>query len=200
MTTPSKPRTILFTGHQVDAPGRREPRFPAGKEPLARAAIRDAVQQQLTRYGSAVGVAGAASGGDILFHEVCAELGVPTKLYLALPPDLYVAESVAPAGGDWVRRFRELESRFPSAPVLAPTKEPPGGLRHRDDYSIWQRTNLWMLNEALADGARNLTLIALWNRQAGDGPGGTADMIAQAASRGAETNVIDTNVIFDLPA
>jgi predicted DNA-binding transcriptional regulator AlpA len=47
-------------------------------------------------------VAGGASGGDILFHEVCGELGVPTRLYLALPPESYVTESVAP------RRFSML--------------------------------------------------------------------------------------------
>ncbi len=198
--TTAKPRTILFTGHQVDAPGRKTPRFPADKEPLARDAIRSALQQQLARYGSAIGIAGAASGGDIVFHEVCAELAIPTRLYLALPPDVYVTESVAPAGRDWIRRFWELESRFQSAPVLARSKELPGWLRHKSDYSIWQRNNLWMLNEALADGARNVTLLALWNGQAGDGPGGTADMINVAQSRGAEAKVLDTNALFGLAA
>jgi hypothetical protein len=62
-------RTILFTGHQVDAPGRKEPRFPADKEPIARAAIREAVEREPARHGKAIGIAGAASGGDILFHE-----------------------------------------------------------------------------------------------------------------------------------
>jgi hypothetical protein len=198
--TPVKPRTILFTGHQVDAAGRKEPRFPPDKEPLARAAIRDVLERQLTRFGSAIGIAGAASGGDILFHEVCAELGIPAKLYLALPPDMYVTESVAPAGPDWVRRFWQLESLFPSAPILARTKELPGWLGRRTDYSIWQRNNLWMLNEALAGGARNITVIALWNGRTGDGPGGTAHMIELATSRGAEVRVLDSNAIFGLSA
>ena len=195
---PAKPRTILFTGHRVDAPTRKAPRFPPDKEPLARAAIRSAVEKELVRYGAAVGIGGAASGGDILFHEICAELGIPTKLYLALPPDAYVTESVAPAGPDWVRRFWALESRFRSAPVLARTKELPGWLRHRPNYSIWQRNNLWMLNEALTGGARNMTLIALWNGRKGDGPGGTADLISVAEARGAETRVMDSNAIFAL--
>ena len=47
-----------------------------------------------------------------------------------------------------------------------------------------------MLNEALAAGARNVTvLLALWNGKQGDGPGGTADMISIARGRGAETTV-----------
>ena len=195
---PVLPRTILFTGHQVDAPGRKEPRFPADKEPLARAAIRQAVERQIELYGRAVGISGAASGGDILFHEVCAELGIPTRLFLALPPESYVTESVAPAGHEWVPRFYAIQSRFPSAPILARTKDLPGWLRHRADYSIWQRNNLWMLNEALTNGSRNLSLIALWNGKKGDGPGGTADMIAIAQQRGAETRVLDSNAIFGL--
>lgn len=196
----TRPRTILFTGHQVDAPGRTTPRFPQAKEPLARAAIREAVERELARSGSAVGIAGGASGGDLLFHEVCAELGVPTRLYLALPPDAYVVASVAPAGPDWVRRFYALQARLPAAPVLARSPDLPGWLRHRRSYSIWQRNNLWTLNEALADGARNVTLIALWNRQQGDGPGGTADMIHTADRRGAEIQILDANAIFSLPA
>ena len=56
-----------------------------------------------------------------------------------------------------------------------------------------------MLNEALTGGSRNVTLIALWNGKQGDGPGGTADMIAIAQQRGAETNVLNSNTIFGLP-
>jgi hypothetical protein len=193
---PARPRTILFTGHQIDAPGRTEPRFPAGMEATARAAIRAAVQREQTGGGGAVGLAGGASGGDILFHEVCAELGVPTRLYLALPPETYIAESVAPAGPNWIRRFWDIHASHPSTPILARSKKLPGWLRHRRDYSIWQRNNLWTLNEALADGARHVTVLALWNGKQGDGPGGTADMIRIAQERGAQTRVLDTNALF----
>src|SRR5262249_13879263 len=158
---------------QVDAPGRKEPRFPPHREPVARDAIRAAVAREAARAPSAVGLAGGASGGDILFHEVCAELGIPARLYLALPPDASVRGSAAPAGPEWVPRFYALASRQPAAPILARSKELPGWLRHRRDYSIWQRNNLWTLNEALVAGAQHVTLIALWNGKAGDGPGGT---------------------------
>ena len=53
-----------------------------------------------------------------------------------------------------------------------------------------------MLNEALAAGARNVTVLALWNGKQGDGPGGTADMIEIARARGAEIRVLDTNAVF----
>jgi tetratricopeptide (TPR) repeat protein len=194
----ASPRTILFTGHQVDPPERREPRFPPDRELVARAAIREAVSREAAGPGGAVGMAGAASGGDILFHEVCMELGVPSSLYLALPAVQYLEESVAPAGGDWIRRFWAIRDRFPQAPVLGLDSDMPGWLQHPGAYSIWQRNNLWMLNEALAAGARNVTVLALWNGKQGDGPGGTTDMIDIAKARGAEIRVLDSNALFGL--
>jgi hypothetical protein len=50
----------------------------------------------------------------------------------------------------------------------------------------------------LAYGAKNVTLIALWNGKTGDGPGGTKDMVEQARARGAKVIVLDTNALFGL--
>jgi len=46
------------------------------------------------------GIAGGACGSDILFHEVCESLGIPTQLFLALPKDKFHVESVDRAGRD----------------------------------------------------------------------------------------------------
>ena len=195
-TKPAKTRVMLFTGHRIDDAGRTIPRFPAAKEGVAREAIKQAVSREKERSASLLGMAGAASGGDILFHEVCAELGIPTRLYLTLPPGAYVAASVASAGPDWVRRFFDLYSLHPSAPVLSDTQTPPGWLSKKPAYTIWQRNNLWLLYEALAPGPENVTVIALWNGATGDGPGGTEHMIGIARERGARVEILDTKRIF----
>jgi hypothetical protein len=195
-------RVLLFTGHRIDAPGRETPRFPRTPEAeaKARAMIREAVEAELAdargRAGEAAaapvkGLAGAASGGDVLFHEVCRDLGIPTEVYLALPRDRYVEKSVADSGPEWVRRFDRLHEELPVR-VLGDETELPRWLRgaaKAADYSVWQRSNLWMLETALeaAPDAGRLTLIALWDGQAGDGPGGTAHMIESARARGART-------------
>jgi tetratricopeptide (TPR) repeat protein len=190
------PRVLLFTGHMIDAPKREKPRFPPDKEDVARQAIRKAIETERERPGGvAFGIAGGASGGDVLFHEICAELGIPTRLFLALPKDPYIEESVAPAEGNWVERFDRLTEKLPMR-VLAESKDLPPWLAEKPDYNIWQRNNLWMLHNALAEGGENVTLIALWNGQEGDGPGGTGDLVQRVKKRQARAVILDTKKLF----
>lgn len=207
-------RVLIFTGHMLDAPGREQPRFPNKKEcvDLARQKIKEAVEAEMAAGdGVAFGIAGGASGGDILFHEVCTELGVPTQLYLALQSPLYINASVRKAGGDWVERFRQLNTRLDAegkVRVLSELNEEPADeaehlpawLRLKPEYNIWQRNNLWMLHNALAAGGDDcVTLIALWDKEpTGDGPGGTSDLVEKAERRGAKTVILDTKALFGL--
>jgi hypothetical protein len=178
-------RVLLFTGHMVDAPGRSEPRFPptAAAEAEARQMILEAIRREHQQEEHAVtGIAGGACGGDILFHETCEALRIPTQLLLALPPDQFIAASVQHGGSDWVERFMRLSERLPTR-VLAETSELPSWIA-AEDYTLWQRNNLWTLFNALSLDAPRLTLIALWDRGNADGPGGTADLVEQVRSRG----------------
>ncbi len=199
-TPKEKPeRVLLFTGHMIDAPDRKKPRFPAAKEPVARDKIKEKVGAELKLAGGlACGIAGGSNGGDILFHEVCQELGIRTELYLALPEEKYIATSVQAAGPEWVERFNRLCEHLPKR-VLAESRELPRWLREKPDYGIWQRNNLWTLHNAVAQaGGKNVTLIALWDGEEGDGPGGTKDMVEKARERGAKTIIFDTKQLFGL--
>jgi hypothetical protein len=185
-------RVVLFTGHMMDAPDRPKDkaRFPptAEAEAKARAMIEQAVRDEMaTGGGVSLGIAGGACGSDILFHEVCESLAISTSLLLALPVDMFQVESVNRGGPKWVERYRRLVERV-TPRVLADSKELPRWLADKPGYDVWQRNNLWMMFNALAEGARNLTLIALYNRERDpDGPGGTAHLVAEAAKRGFKT-------------
>ena len=128
-----------------------------------------------------MGVAGGASGGDLLFHEVCAELGVPTRLRLALPAEEFVQHSVAPAGKDWVLRFEKLLEQLGPGGVRVMAEA--DGLLDGATENIWQRANLWMIEEALRLAPRRV-LLALWDGRGGDGPGGTEHLLREAARFG----------------
>lgn len=179
-------RVILFTGHRIDSPTRQTPRFPPSMEPFARQAIRAAVaRQQQSTSGPVLGIAGGASGGDILFLEVCEELEIPTEMLLALPAEQFAEASVSSDGESWLRRFAHQLALHPNPPVLSESSEMPSWLSFEQNYSIWQRNNLWLLSQAFSHGAP-LTLIALWDGQTGDGPGGTEHMVTLAKEHGAE--------------
>ena len=182
---------ILFTGHMIDKPGRKEPRFPSEKEAAVREKIREKVLEEKNKInGPVTGIAGSACGGDILFHEVCDELGIKTQLLLALPADKFKTESVAFAGTAWIERFDSLYHKLPHQ-TLCDTKELPVWLQKKNDYTIWERNNLWELHSALVNGGMKMSLIALWDGQGGDGAGGTEHMVKQANERGGKVMVID---------
>ncbi len=193
---PNPPHVLLFTGHRVDDPDRATPRFPPDKVDIARQEIRAAIDSAVAHHGNhVIGISGAASGGDILFHEECQARGIATTVYLALPEEEYATRSVSSAGPEWTRRFYDLVKKTPVR-VLQSSEDLPRWLAHRTDYSVWQRNNLWMLHNALANGSRRVTLIALWNGKEGDGPGGTADMVDQIQRRGGEVVRIGLGTVF----
>lgn len=183
---------LLFTGHMIDKPGRAEERFPESKEEAVRLKIKEQIEKVNMSGEKILAIAGGASGGDIIFHELCQDLGIQSALYLVIPREQFLVESVEFAGTEWVDRFDSLYKKLP-VHILAQTKELPRWLQKKKDYTIWERNNLWELNSALAEGGINMTLIALWDGKSGDGPGGTEDMILKAKSKGARTIIIDMN-------
>jgi hypothetical protein len=183
-------RALLFVGHSIDAPDRAAPRFPSAAEPVAREAILRAVHEQIggDRTGF-VGVAGASSGGDILFHEACEAAGITNRICLALPPTQYANIGVSSAGPQWDARFRALIARHPYH-VLSELPELPAWLRPNARYDFWGRDTLWRYYTAAAIG--EITVIAFWDGK----EGATADLVHMAKERGANIVVLDSARLF----
>jgi hypothetical protein len=71
-------------------------------------------------------------------------------------------------------------------------------LTDKPGYDVWQRSNRWMMFNALAAAARNLTLVALYNREREpDGPGGTAHLVNDAQAWGIQTIELDARPLLD---
>ena len=161
----------------IDTPGRLIPRFPGEKEKIVQKALYEKLKKIKTEQGKQIrGIAGGASGGDILFHEACRALNIPTELYLGSPYDLFLKSSVEPSGQNWVVRFNEL---YKTIPVVIFKDE----VSLFNDYSSpehWEEVNSWMLEAALKNGNSEVTLLALWDGIRGDGSGGTDHMVNMA--------------------
>jgi tetratricopeptide (TPR) repeat protein len=190
-------RTILFSGHMIDEPGRNPPRFPDSLTGKVRDAITSKLQQEQARTaGSVVALASGASGGDLLFHEVCEELGIEHRLYLPLPPDRFRNESVSPAGREWEDRFDSFLKQSKTSKCMAASPDLPIWLSAKKGYTSWQRANLWLVHEALALGADNFTLLALWDGVKTEGLGGTSHTRMLAQKYGAALVTIYTNELL----
>jgi hypothetical protein len=91
-----------------------------------------------------------------------------------------------------VERFYDLV-RDPDIPyhILADIEKLPYWLEEKEeDYSLWERNNLWLLNTALSKTTGDLTLLVVWDGEKGDGPGGTGHMISEAEKNGARIIII----------
>jgi hypothetical protein len=196
-------RVIVVTGHRADAPDRPPPgRFPNTPECIAKAKawLRQVVEAEKAKAeGTIAGISGAASGTDLLFLEVCDELDIPTKIVLPIPIDDYRQKSVVDGGPVWVEKFNRLITINPPI-ILSNRSELPAWARTIPNYSVFQRGNIWMIEDALLRTNADASLLALWDGKAGDGPGGTADMVEIAKKRGANFFIKNTNELFGLDA
>ena len=194
---------IIFTGHMIDDPSRKPPRFPESCEDVARQAIRNALLQEIATIQTrdeekpaVVAISGGACGGDLLFLEECFRAEIVPFMFLVFPRDLFVATSVAFAGQHWVQRFNKLYEDIDHAnQVYTPDSTTLVPFSQNASLSIWERNNEWMLRNGLAIRSIRTTIIALWNGEGIHRPGGTADMIKQAHNHGAHSVILDTNTL-----
>jgi hypothetical protein len=107
---------------------------------------------------------------DIIAAEQGHARGDHVILCLALPPAEFQRRSVDQPGTDWGDRFRRLLSAAEVQELPATASEAS------EDDQVFARTNEWMVDIARAIDARPHALI-VWNGTAGDGPGGTSDMV-----------------------
>lgn len=181
-------RVFLFTGHIVDAPDRPQPRFPASAVPTAAHRIAHALDEASARPGDLALTQGAA-GGDLLFCHAALQRHLALALMQPFDETSFVQQSVAPRGDPWLQRYQAVRRHVPRVP-LASAPLSLGPLRAGQDG--YARCNAWLLATALAaaGSAARLHLIALWDGEAGDGPGGTAHLVAEAEAAGAQITLL----------
>jgi len=175
----------------IDAPNRAEPRFPAAQEAVAARAISETLDT-LGAGSEDLALCSGACGGDILFAEACLQRGVRLEVRLPFAIAIFMKKSVSFAGEEWRTRFDSIAAS-PLTTLLIMDDElgPPPA-----DEDPYVRTNLWLLDSALALGEEKVHFICLWNRQGGDGVGGTEHMYNEVNKRTGQVHVLDTNMLF----
>ena len=176
------PKLVVFSGHMIDAPDRRVPRFPLSKE----GEIKALLERQLAAMNAGIGFSSAASGSDILFLEAMLSRGGVIHLVLPWPAEEFVKTSVAIAGdGGWEERFHKVLDQAASIRVL-------GQLYMPGSATGFEYCNLAM-NGLARIFARSLDLditpLAVWDGYSG-APGGTGSFVRYWRNRGTPVKVV----------
>ena len=181
-------RAILFSGHMIDAPNRATPRFPPQLEPKVAQAIATKLDE-VQAGPQDTAISSGACGSDILFAEAAHDRGAALRIYLPFEEPTFLEKSVNFADAEWPERFSAVTSRarlFIAPRELGPLPE---------DADPYERTNLWMLDEARRIGGANIVFICVWNGEEGDGPGGTKHMMDSVRKAGGAAHWIDIRTL-----
>lgn len=191
-------RVFLFSGHRIDTPARRTPRFPPAQEAVAARCIAEALDAWEAGAGD-LALAQGASGGDILFLEACRARGLHLQMLLPFDEAQFVECKILPSadGERWRERYQALKAGLASPPLVMPAR--PITLAHLivpEGAGPCERCNLWSLDLALHWGADRLRFLCLWNGGGADGAGGTAHLYREAKRRGAQVVWLDTRSLW----
>ena len=152
-------QVFLFTGYMVDFPSKDKKTFPADKE----GEFRHEIVKKLEKFNAGPNdlafTGGLSAGSEILFAEICAEMGIHVEVHLPLPEAAYIREFVSPGGDAWVDRFYKIRSH----PLVDEMYQIENVGKPRNDDDPYERNNRWALYSSLIRGIEKVRLIAVWN-------------------------------------
>lgn len=171
------PAVVHYTGHMI---GRLVPQH----EDLVARRIRE----RLTARGAGFGYGALASGADILVAEALLDLGAELHVVLPCDDERFVQMSVAPAGREWVARFRRCREAARSVTHVSTDAEVT------DDTALQYASAIAMGLAVIRGGYLDAPVeqVAVWDARPGAGPlVGTEADIARWRQSGRQTHVID---------
>ncbi len=196
---PWQPRkVILFSGHMVDEPGRKAPRFPNEQQALAAQAIASALDE-LGAGPEDLALCQASAGGDLLFLQAAQARGLRCQILLPFAEAEFIRNSIdgradAVGAKSWRERYYSVVQSLGAEKSLRLMPEALGPLP--EGVNAYERCNLWLLYTAMAWGLAKLNLVTLWDEGGGDGPGGTAHMVREVRRHTGRVSWIDTRKLW----
>ena len=188
-------RVILFAGHRIENSD-DDPYLPLVKdESRAKALIRSQLETLVNGDPRVEAFAPATPGANILFHEVCQELGLQSTLCLPVRRRDYARTAFGSLDG-WKSRFLALAQQRPvlelSGTVGLPSWLEAAGIDQ------WERGNRWVLEHSLTRQAESVHLLALWDGTESRRSGDTDHMIALARQSGLiAVQIIDAKQLLE---
>jgi class 3 adenylate cyclase/tetratricopeptide (TPR) repeat protein len=179
------PSVIVFAGHMIDRPERSAPRFPREMESEVAKKICDKIDKLKPGFG----FSSAACGSDILFLEAMLDYGAEVSVVLPCNEEEFIRDSVeiGPAAKKWRERFDHVLARAARVITASNERLEIGGV----SYEFCNELLLGLATIRCRQLDSKLVPLAVWNGEAGDGPGGVASVVAKWRSLGYEPVVVD---------
>lgn len=187
------PPVLAFTGHMLDAPTRRKPRFPFASV----LKVKEQIGQLLHRLRGSIGYSSAACGSDVLFLECLQARGGESNVILPFDREDFYHTSVNFAGEEWINRAdRALARAFKISQANRG--------RYGGDDLLFAYANTIIMGQAILRSQLLETephLIAVWDRNRNGAAGGTSEFVEIWESLGFPLSVIDSRSgeLVDLP-
>jgi len=177
------PLVGICTGHMIDAPSRRIPRFPQAMEHQVKAEITRNIHELNVGFG----YASAACGADILFLEALLEAGKEINVVLPYTAEQFRYDSVdIVPGSTWGSRFDRVLN-MASQVTIASNQRLYGGPVSFNYGNRYVRGLASLRAQRLGT---DLIGLAVWNGRSNGPIGGTSDTIAQWKRAGLSFRVI----------
>jgi len=181
------PPIIAFTGHMIDHPSRRTPRFPPELEPR----VKEAIRQALDQLNPGIGYSSAACGSDVLFLECMQERKAETNVVLPFELEDFYRVSVSFAGEQWTTRTEKVLARCSERIQASEGK-------YLGDDLLFDYANHIIMGKALLRSTILETepvLLCVWDMKKNTATGGTSDFVQTWKRKGHPVHIIDLAVL-----
>jgi len=169
LKTVAVPPVIAFTGHMLDRPGPKTPRFP---QEIA-LQVKKEITARLDLLEAGIGYSSAACGSDVLFLESMQERKAETNVVLPFDREEFFNTSVNFAGAEWNER---VNNALKNSLVIYYATEG----KYLGDDLLFDYTNRMIMGKTLLRSEMLETepvLVAVWDGKKDNQPGGTGSFI-----------------------
>lgn len=184
----SIPPVIAFSGHMIDTPDRKSPRFP----PSLEEELKREIATKLDEIGAGIGYSSAACGSDILFLECMQDRKAETNVVLPFALEEFLKTSVEFAGSQWRERANSVLAK--SATVIPATEGKYEGDDLLFDYTNDIIMGMTLLRSNLLE--TEPVLLTVWDGKRKRTSGGTYEFIRRWRMKGLRMEVIDLNRVM----
>jgi uncharacterized membrane protein YuzA (DUF378 family) len=186
-----KKRALIFTGHLIDAAGRKEARFPVEMQEDARHLIRTYLDEELRHDAPDIAVTSLGAGGDMIFADEVLKSDIPLVIFLPFEKERFLKESVS---------YKKMENEDESDPwaheferILGQAERVIYSNKEAGENNPFEACNRAMLEFALTEAGEDRELVsamALMRPQESLKGGGTSHFVEDLKKRRIGVHII----------